>query len=441
MHTQESPRPDRVIIFTRYPVPGKTKKRLIPALGPAGAAELHREMTEKTVQAVRRAASERPMGVELCIDGGTVSQVGRWLGPGLSFSAQVPGDLGRRMGTAFDQAFQKGARRVVLIGTDIPEAREKHIHQALEALGHHDLVIGPSRDGGYWLLGMQGPTDLFHGIAWGTGKVLEQTLAAAREKGLTVYRLETLTDLDGEGQLGHLMPGWGASRPYISVIIPTLNEAHHVQGAIEGARKDGVECIVVDGGSADHTAALAEEAGAHVCSSPPGRAIQQNRGAEIAQGRVFLFLHADTLLPGDYVTHVFETLMDRGIVLGAFLFRTDLNHPIMKGIEALTNFRSRVFGLPYGDQGLFLRRSVFRRVQGFPKVPIAEDLLFVRRLSRLGRIGIAPGQVVTSARRWRRVGLLRTTILNQIIVAGCFLGISPGRLVPLVKQRHGKGRP
>ncbi|MBW1775280.1 MAG: TIGR04282 family arsenosugar biosynthesis glycosyltransferase, partial [Deltaproteobacteria bacterium] len=146
----------------------------MPALGPIGAAELHREMAEKILNVVRKAASGKTMNVEVCFEGGTTSKMGRWLGPGLIFSAQVEGDLGERMGTAFDQAFRKGAIRVVLIGTDIPEACGRHISQAFDALGHNDLVFGPSIDGGYWLLGMKGPADLFHGIPWGTGKVLEK---------------------------------------------------------------------------------------------------------------------------------------------------------------------------------------------------------------------------------------------------------------------------
>jgi rSAM/selenodomain-associated transferase 2 len=343
------------------------------------------------------------------------------------------------MGFAFGQAFKKGAGRVVLIGTDIPEARTAHIHQAFESLANHGLVIGPSKDGGYWLLGMKSSENLFHGIAWGTGRVHEQTMAAAGERGLSIHMLETLSDLDREEQLESLMPGWQEKRPYISVIIPTLNEANHVQKVIQGARKDGVECVVVDGSSTDHTVALAEKAGARVVNSPPGRAVQLNRGGEIARGRVFLFLHADTVLPGDYVHQVFETLLERRVALGAFGFKTDTDQPIMKGIEALTNFRSRFLGLPYGDQGLFLRRSTFRQVNGFPDVPLAEDLFFVRRLTRLGRIRIAKGHVVTSARRWRKVGLLRTTILNQIIVAGCLLGVSPEKLVPFYRKRLGKG--
>jgi len=112
-----------------------------------------------------------------------------------------------------------------------------------------------------------------------------------------------------------------------------------------------------------------------------GRAAQQNLGAEVARGRVLLFLHADTRLPEDYVSHVFETLMDRRVVLGAFGFKTDLRQTLMRFFEISTHLRSRYLHLPYGDQALFLRRTVFVNTGGFPDVPIAEDLAFVRRLS------------------------------------------------------------
>ncbi|MBW1887683.1 MAG: glycosyltransferase family 2 protein [Deltaproteobacteria bacterium] len=161
--------------------------------------------------------------------------------------------------------------------------------------------------------------------------------------------------------------------------------------------------------------------------------IQQNRGAMLASGRVFLFLHADTHLPGNYMTHIFEALMDPKTVAGAFRFKTDLGHPLMKIIEFLTNFRSQILKMPYGDQGLFVRRSVFESVGGFPEVSLAEDLLLVRLLSKWGRIRIVPAKVITSGRRWRKLGVLRTTLINQVIVVGCYLGISPGTLARLYR--------
>jgi uncharacterized protein len=154
----------------------------------------------------------------------------------------------------------------------------------------------------------------------------------------------------------------------------------------------------------------------------PGRAWQQNEGARHAGGRVLLFLHADTRLPDDFGAQVFELLMDPGTVLGAFQFKTDWDHWAMRWIERAAYVRSAHLHRPYGDQGLFLRKTVFAKVGGFPLVPIAEDLYLVRRLARMGRIALAPGTAVTSGRRWRRVGIGRTTLINALIAGGCLLG-------------------
>jgi hypothetical protein len=167
--------------------------------------------------------------------------------------------------------------------------------------------------------------------------------------------------------------------------------------------------------------------------SRPGRAIQQNRGANIARGSVLLFLHADTLLPFGFVSHIFETLMDPCTVAGAFRFKSDLDHPAMKIIEFLTNFRARYLAIPYGDQCLFIRKGVFECTGGFPEIPIAEDLLLVRHISKFGRVRIAPAQAVTSARRWNSLGLLRTTLINQLVLVGSYLKISPHTLASLYR--------
>jgi hypothetical protein len=337
------------------------------------------------------------------------------------------------MKTAFLNAFRQGAQHVVLHGTDIPDLTVGHLDDALDALNSHDLVLGPSMDGGYWLIGLEKPADLFDGMAWGTSSVIDKTVAAARAQGLSVHVLSPLTDMDTGETIMQRMPEWARARPYLSVIIPALDEEAHIEETILNAQSPDAEVIVVDGGSGDSTVKRAERAGAAVLRGPRGRALQQNAGAAAASGSVLLFLHADTLLPKDYVTQVFETLMDRRVALGAFRFRTDLDRPLMRGIEFTTHIRSRYLRLPYGDQALFLRKSHFQAAGGFPEMPIAEDLVFVRLVSKLGRVGIAPADAITSARRWKEVGLLRTTLINQVILAGFALGISPKTLARLYR--------
>jgi len=425
--------PDRVIIFSRYPVPGRTKTRLIPRLGPVGAAELHRRLAIQTLQTVKKSSGKRNTCIEACMEGGSRRKIRAWLGPLPILSYQRPGDLGRRMFHAFGKAFRDGCRRVLLVGADIPGLTERHLSEAFEALRDHDVVLGPSTDGGYWLVGLKRTIDIFQGIQWGTKTVLEDTVSLSRRTGLRLYLLDPLTDIDTIEDLGNELPWENVPAPYVSVIIPTLNEEAHIRKTIHSARDEEAEIIVVDGGSIDETAARALDSGAEVFTSPPGRALQQNLGALAGGGKTLLFLHGDTLLPKGYVNRIFETFMDSGVVAGAFRFGTDLKHPFMKIVEVFVSIRSGLFQLPYGDQGLFMRRSVFRGAGGFPEVPVAEDLFLVRSLKKKGRVHIAPARAITSARRWKRLGLVRTTITNYRILAGCLLGVSPDKLANLYR--------
>ncbi len=205
---------DRLIIFGRYPVPGRTKTRLIPALGPAGAADLQRRLTENILETVRRFARPREIGVEICFEGDSKQKMRQWLGSGEVLSRQVSGNLGERMQAAFLGAFQRGANRVVLLGTDIPQIRTDHLEQAFDALAENDLVIGPSTDGGYWLIGLNHPVDLFEGIQWSTDAVFGQTLALANEQKLRVKLLSSLKDIDTAEDLKQVLPGWAAGLKY-----------------------------------------------------------------------------------------------------------------------------------------------------------------------------------------------------------------------------------
>ncbi len=433
MNTSQSSLRDRLIVFGRYPVPGRTKTRLIPALGPAGAADLQRRLTENILETVRRFARPRKIGVEVCFEGDSKQKMRRWLGSDFALSRQVPENLGERMHAVFLAAFQKGADRVVLLGTDIPQLRADHLEQAFDVLVENDLVIGPSTDGGYWLIGMNRPVDLFKGIKWGSDAVFDQTLSLAKRQGLRVKTLTPLNDIDTSEDLKQVFPGWAEKGPYVSVVIPALNEAANIAATIKSAIHEDAEIIVVDGGSIDNTVEIASSAGVRVLTGLRGRAVQQNLGAKAATGRVLLFLHADTLLPAGYVNDIFKVMMDRKTVAGAFRFKTNLDYPVMKLIEFVANIRSRYLKLPYGDQGLFILKSVFESVGGFPEVPIAEDLYFLRRLPRYGRIRIAPVYALTSARRWQTLGLFRTTLINYIILIGCCLGVSSHVLAGLYK--------
>ncbi|MGH9342114.1 MAG: TIGR04283 family arsenosugar biosynthesis glycosyltransferase [Acidobacteriota bacterium] len=240
----------------------------------------------------------------------------------------------------------------------------------------------------------------------------------------------------------------------ISIIIPALNEATHLPRVLAAAARgplsygrgsdeisahpsrdregaaggDGVEIIVVDGGSSDETASTARAGGARVLLSPAGRAVQMNAGAREAEGDILVFLHADTVLPATFARHVHLLLDTPGVVAGAFRFQLDSASASLRVIETVANWRSRWLQVPYGDQALFLHRDLFHELRGFREIPIMEDFDLIRRLRRWGRIAIAPVPATTAARRWQNVGPWKTTLINQVALAGFLLGVSPLRI-------------
>ncbi|UZQ54309.1 TIGR04283 family arsenosugar biosynthesis glycosyltransferase [Trichothermofontia sichuanensis B231] len=237
----------------------------------------------------------------------------------------------------------------------------------------------------------------------------------------------------------------------ISVILPVLNEAgtlvqtlQVVQRASQGEWQPqqpftSLEVIVVDGGSTDQTVTQAQTWGVTLVLSATGRAQQMNAGAAIATGEIFLFLHADTHLPTGFPTLVRTTLATPGTIAGAFDLRIAGDLPGLRWVEWGVYWRSRLCQLPYGDQALFLRREVFRSLGGFPDLPLMEDFVLVRRLQTQGKIAIVPQAVVTSARRWQQRGVWQTTLLNQAILLGYTLGVSPHRLRSWYRERSKTG--
>ncbi len=423
--------PGRLILFTRYPVPGKTKTRLIPELGKVGAADLQRRLTQSVFKTAKKTAANRGLACVVCFDGENEKKMRQWLGSHVIYIRQSHGGLGMRMAMAMKDAFEQGCRQAVLIGADVPEITCHHLEEAFERLRHHDLVLGPLLDGGYWLVGMNRFYDVFEGVDWGTARVWSQTIRKGYGMGLKIKVLDSLRDIDTKDDLRQWNIQEADKKPYVSVIIPTLNEEANIEASIAGATHENAEVILVDGGSTDQTMARAGAAGAEVQSGPKGRALQQNFGATCARGNVLLFLHGDTRLPEDYPDHIFDAMMDPKTVGGAFQFKTDWENHLMHAVEILTNLRAKHLKLPYGDQGLFVRKSIFKEMGGFPHVAIAEDLFFVRQLFRKGRIRIVPAATVTSSRRWKAMGILRTTFINQLILAGCILGVSPQTLAPV----------
>ena len=440
----------RLIVFTRFPEPGESKTRLIPALGPAGAAELHRQMTEHTLQWAKELREHIPLSIEIRYTGRPLEPFRRWLGPTFLYSEQGDGDLGQRMLRALQDAFRMKLKKVLLIGTDVPDLSANLAEGALILLSSSDLVLGPADDGGYYLLGLRRVIpQLFQGIPWGTGEVFQKTREAAKAAKLSYALLPSLPDVDRPEDLSvwqrHIpdLREKGAQResfkvaPLISIIIPTLNEEQNIIPCLEATRKAvNIERIVIDGGSSDATVEKAKSWGATVLSTGRGRARQMNAGALAARGEILLFLHADTILANGFDNHIRLLLIRPRVSAGAFSFRLDdCRSAGLRLIQLATNWRSRYFHIPYGDQAIFVRARLFQKIGGFPDLPIMEDYELVRRLKKRGKILTSPLPAVTSARRWRVLGIWRTTILNWTLVGAYLLGMSPLRLYKIAHRK------
>src|SRR5262245_1168141 len=217
----------------------------------------------------------------------------------------------------------------------------------------------------------------------------------------------------------------------LSIIIPVLDEAPNLARLLPDlvARCPHEEIIVVDGGSADATAEVARSvASVRVLSSPRGRARQMNAGAAAAQGHAFLFLHADTALPDGAMEAIECALADPAVVGGRFDVRFTSPRWPFRVIAAFMNRRSRLSGICTGDQAIFVTRSAFADLGGYPDIPLMEDIELTRRLKRLGVLASLDLRVTTSSRKWERDGIVRTVLLMWSLRFLYFCGVSPARL-------------
>jgi rSAM/selenodomain-associated transferase 2 len=229
-----------------------------------------------------------------------------------------------------------------------------------------------------------------------------------------------------------------AVTPEISIIIPVWQEAAiinrqlaHLRG-IEGA--EACEIIVVDGSPEAETAGAIRPGGVITMVGPRGRGAQLNCGARAARGRLLLFLHADTRLPPKAIALIRQALGQPRVAGGAFRLGIDSPRPVYRWIEAAVRLRSCLTRIPYGDQAIFVKKSVFWQAGGFIESPIMEDVALMEQLKAQRHvIRILPAAVRTSARRWEAEGVVRCTLRNWTLITLYRCGVPPDRLAPFYR--------
>ncbi|MGI6191697.1 MAG: TIGR04283 family arsenosugar biosynthesis glycosyltransferase [Eubacterium sp.] len=451
-----------VILFTRIPVPGHTKTRLMPYYTPQQCAELHFCF----LRDIRRNLSG--IDADLFIyytgpgDPAALTEIFRrklpeppsgWQhGSGkITYRQQVSLDLGERMYQAMEEVLNEGYDSCVLTGTDLPDLTKEIFEDAFTRMKTHDVVLGPTRDGGYYLIGSKTPQHVcFEDQVYGGSNVFENTAAAVLDHGLTLSLAEVLYDVDTRKDLIHRLDRkrrhpekrfletdqYILQHLKISVIVPFCNERkliRHIQGEIKRGLSS-CEVIFVDGESTDGTAEKIDPQYI-VLHSERGRAKQMNLGAQEASGDILFFLHCDTRLPKNPQREIRRVYASH--LAGCFRIGFPTKRFLMLTNSILSNRRVRNDGIMFGDQGIFIDRRLFSKMGGFPEIPLMEDYELSRELKRHGiSIGLTRAKLISSDRRYPKdtKGTLRLMKKMYDMRQMYLHGVSPEKLARMYKD-------
>jgi len=219
-----------------------------------------------------------------------------------------------------------------------------------------------------------------------------------------------------------------------SIILPVLNESLIINQTIEHIYRLGqgvdLEVIVVDGDTEGGTVYSIKDESVIKVISPKGRGRQMNKGASVATGDILLFLHTDTELPENAFRTISAVIDSKQCVGGAFDLGIKSGRLIFRLIEKMVYIRTRLTGIPYGDQAIFIKKDFFAGMKGYQEIPIMEDVELMRRIKKSGyKIYIIPQRVLTSPRRWEKEGVIYCTLRNWMLIGLYLLGVGPEKLV------------
>ncbi len=410
-----------LIVFTREPVPGLTKTRLMPYMSADECAALHKCF----LRDIRRQLLRTDADILVFYEGDDPAFLRKLWGWKTPMIRQSGEGLGERMRRAVDRVFGMGYTEAVLIGTDLPEMKADCIGKAFDLIGDHDVVLGPTWDGGYYLIGMRRMhPEAFANHSYGGADVLEATVNGLKQAGLSVALTDPCRDIDVPEDIGSYRRRMRADRRLrrshtgrflaesakISVIIPVYNEEKQVRSIMRqlGTADGRTEVIFVDGGSTDGTAALIEKR-FPVTVTGKGRGRQLNEGAVKSSGDILFFLHCDSRLPSGFADEIRRVMARCG--WGCFGVRFPSRNFFMLTNRIISNFRAFCRRIPFGDQGIFIDRELFFETGMFPEIPIMEDYAFSLKLKERGiRPGVTRRRITTSIRRYGEgtQGILKT---------------------------------
>jgi rSAM/selenodomain-associated transferase 2/rSAM/selenodomain-associated transferase 1 len=425
------------ILFMRYPEPGCVKSRLAAAVGSGEAARIYEKLARRTLGVAAKFKRKSPE-VDLFIYFTPPEKIlqleeaypGPW-----RFIAQRGMHLGERMQQAIREVLDQGYSDVLLVGTDLGDLEPLDFTDAFEALENECAVLGPAADGGFYLIGLKRPCSaVFRHESWGSGDVFARTEQLLLKSGFAVKRLRERRDVDHPEDLQYIRrKAWFNTN--LSIIVPTLGSSDRLAPFLHSIEKQiwpDDEIILVKAQSPDHgKGPITPEditPKTLLIHARRGRGLQLGRGVTAAKGGLFLFLHDDSTPPPNFACLVREICEQSEMSLGCFQLAFSPSNPLLNGIARWANLRTRVFKLPYGDQGLFCRRNIYDNAGGFTKAYLMEDVDFVRRCRRLGRLMVLPERIVTSSERYIRMGIVRASLRNHLTMLLYHLGLSDRRL-------------
>jgi rSAM/selenodomain-associated transferase 2/rSAM/selenodomain-associated transferase 1 len=433
-----------LVLFCRRPSLGVGKQRIASVLGAQAALEAASLLLSAAVDDAHHWQGAVVVAPASPAD----SAWAQSLIPGATVIPQCKGNLGQRIQDVDQRIRERGGRNIVFIGSDAPGLTTAALANAAQALHTQNVVLAPASDGGVTLMGSSKPWPALADLPWESPQLGTALADECGSHGLSIALLPDDYDIDTRDDLLAALPALEAdqrasrqriaewvrrtigSRHSISVVVPVLNDIPALDALLSRIAWMGNEIdevIVVDGDARPECQRLCEVRGAHYLHAGACRGQQLALGAQHSTGDILWFLHADSEPSGD-APGVIRQHVEQGFAGGYFRFRF-LGEPRWQKelLQRLINLRTR-FGIPYGDQGLFVRREAYTKSGGFAATPLFEEVGLIRKLRQQCKFAGVRSSIGVSPRRWERDGWLKRSLHNRWLAIAFMMGVPPEKL-------------